>query len=90
MQGLRRRLDAWWALFRTVRGERLARVSGKLESLSPLGILARGYSICFAVPGRRVVKTVAEVTPGATVAVRLQRGELDCVVRGVHSAEDAR
>ncbi len=90
LQGLRRRLGAWWALFRTVRGERLARAAAKLESLSPLGILARGYSICFAVPGRRVVKTTAEVVPGATLAVRLHRGELDCVVQGVRSAEDAK
>ena len=90
LQGLRRRLDAWWALYRTVRGERLARAVAKLESLSPLGILARGYSICFAGPGRRVLKAAAEVAPGSTVAVRLHRGELDCVVRGVSSPEEAR
>ena len=90
LQGLRRRLGAWWTLFRTVRSERLARAAATLESLSPLGILARGYSICFAVPGRRVVKTAGEVALGAAVAVRLHRGELDCVVQGVRSAEDAR
>jgi exodeoxyribonuclease VII large subunit len=90
LDGLRRRLRAWWALWRTVRGERLARAVAKLESLSPLGILARGYSICFALPGRRVLKTAAEAAPGSTVAVRLHQGELECVVRGVHSPEDAR
>lgn len=89
LQGLRRRLGAWWALFRTLRGERLARAAAKLESLSPLAILARGYSICFALPGRRVLKTVAEVAPGSAVAVRLHRGEMDCVVREIHSAEES-
>lgn len=93
LQGLRRRVDAWWALSRTVRGERLARAAATLESLSPLAILARGYSICFALPGRRILKTVAEVTPGSSLAVRLHRGELDCVVREIHPihpAEDSR
>jgi len=90
LQGLRRRLGAWWTLCRTVRGERLARAVAKLESLSPLGILSRGYSICFALPGRQVVKAAAGITPGAMVAVRLHQGELECMVRGVHSPEDSK
>ncbi len=90
LRGLRRRLDSWWTLFRTVRSERLARGAGKLESLSPLAVLARGYSICFALPERRVLKSAAEVAPGAPVAVRLGRGELDCLVQGTSFPEDAR
>jgi len=90
LRELRRRQGAWWALFRTVRRERLARAAGKLDALSPLSILGRGYSICFALPGRRVLKLAADVTPGSEVAVRLHQGELDCVVRGVSLQEDAR
>lgn len=89
LQGLRRRLDAWWSLFRTIRGERLARAAARLESLSPLGILGRGYSICFALPGRRVVKTALEVSPGSAVAVRLHRGELTCMVQEIRAAEES-
>jgi exodeoxyribonuclease VII large subunit len=88
LQGLRRRLEAWWALFRTVRGERLARAAATLESLSPLGILGRGYSICFALPSRRILKATAEVGTGSVVAVRLHQGELECVVRAIHSTGD--
>ena len=88
LQALRQRLEAWWALFRTVRGERLARAAATLESLSPLGILGRGYSICFALPSRRVLKATAEVATGSAVAVRLHQGELECVVRAIHSAEE--
>jgi exodeoxyribonuclease VII large subunit len=88
LQGLRRRLGAWWVLFRTVRSERLARAAATLESLSPLGILGRGYSICFALPGRRILKAAAEVHQGSTVAVRLHQGELQCVVQAVQSKEE--
>jgi exodeoxyribonuclease VII large subunit len=90
LHGLHRRLGAWWMLFRTVRAERLARAAGKLESLSPLAVLRRGYSICFALPERTVLKTAADVTPGAPVAVRLDQGELECVVRGISFPGDAR
>jgi exodeoxyribonuclease VII large subunit len=88
LQGLRRRLGAWWVLFRTVRSERLARAAATLESLSPLGILGRGYSICFALPGRRILKAATEVNQGSTVAVRLHQGELQCVVQAVQSKEE--
>ena len=88
LQGMRRRLEAWWALFRTVRGERLARAAATLESLSPLGILGRGYSICFALPSRRILKATTEVDTGSAVAVRLHQGELECVVQAIHPAEE--
>jgi exodeoxyribonuclease VII large subunit len=88
LQGLRQRLTAWWELFRTVRVARLARAASNLESLSPLGILGRGYSICFALPERRILKAAAEVAVGTDVAVRLHRGELRCVVQGIHPSEE--
>jgi exodeoxyribonuclease VII large subunit len=86
---LRRRLEAWWALYRTIRGERLARAAARLGSLSPLAILGRGYSICFSLPERRILKTAAEAAPGAAVAVRLHRGELRCVVQRGDPGESA-
>jgi len=80
LDGLSRRLAACWTLSATRRRERLRHLAGKLESLSPLSILARGYSICFALPARRIVKTAEAVAVGAEVAVRLERGELRCRV----------
>jgi len=80
--GLTQRLHAWWGMARMQRQERLKILAGKLETLSPLAILARGYSICWSLPDRQVVKAAAEVGVGSEVAVRLQRGELRCLVRG--------
>ncbi|HSB71948.1 MAG TPA: exodeoxyribonuclease VII large subunit [Candidatus Methylomirabilis sp.] len=88
LRGLRQRLTAWWELSRRLRQERLSVLAGKLEALSPLSILARGYSICFALPGRRVVKVSGEAPVGSEVAVRLHQGELTCLVRGIRPGEE--
>ena len=85
LQAIRQRLQAWWQLSHTLRTERLGRAASTLQSLSPLGILARGYSICFALPERRIIRAAAEVQAGGRIAVRLDRGELECMVQGVHS-----
>lgn len=82
LQGLRQRLLAWWDLARMLRQERLKVLAGKLETLSPLSILARGYSICFSLPDRHIVKATADAAVGSEVAVRLHRGELRCLVQG--------
>jgi len=57
--------------------ERVSLAAGKLESLSPLGVLARGYAIAFDSHGR-VIKRAGEVGSGERVRVRVSEGELDC------------
>lgn len=56
------------------------RIASKLESLSPLQVLARGYSITYRLPDRKVVRDAAEVHPGEAVRVRLAKGSLECTV----------
>ena len=53
---------------------------GKLEALSPLAVLERGYSLT-RTPDGTVVTDAGKVAPGDHVRVRLSRGELDCVVQ---------
>lgn len=52
---------------------RLAAAGGKLESLSPLGVLARGYSITLDRRGR-VVRSAAQVSEGDEVDLRFAEG----------------
>jgi exodeoxyribonuclease VII large subunit len=54
--------------------------AGRLESLSPLSVLARGYAVCWTGDGRRVVRAASEVQPGDDVRIRLSRGEIDAKV----------
>ncbi|HEU5394058.1 MAG TPA: exodeoxyribonuclease VII large subunit, partial [Candidatus Methylomirabilis sp.] len=58
----------------------LRALAGKLESLSPLAILARGYSITRLLPDLRIVKDAAAVRPGEAVSILLDRGSLACRV----------
>ena len=60
----------------------VARLAAQLGALSPLAVLARGYSICRLRPSMEVVKDAGAVSPRSEVSVRLHRGELRCRVLG--------
>ena len=57
--------------------EVLSIAAGKLESLSPLAVLSRGYGIVFDLKGN-VVKRAESVRPGDQVHIRVAEGEMDC------------
>ena len=57
--------------------EKFSVAVGKLESLSPLAVLARGYAIAFDKSGR-IIKRAAEVNKGERIRVRVADGEMEC------------
>ncbi len=63
---------AMWDL--GMRKRRLAMATGKLEALSPLAVLARGYSL--TLHEDRAVRSAAEVTAGDVVEIRLSEGRI--------------
>jgi exodeoxyribonuclease VII large subunit len=58
----------------------LQKLLSKLESLSPLGVLARGYSITYRLPDLKVLRAAGEVDSGRQIKVQLGRGLLECTV----------
>jgi exodeoxyribonuclease VII large subunit len=64
---LRSRLEA--------RRGRLGRLAGKLESLSPLAVLSRGYALVWDGDGR-LVRDPAEVEVGQDLRIRVGGGRL--------------
>lgn len=66
---------------------RLASLSGKLESLSPLAVLGRGYSLTQDARGA-IVRTSAGLTSGDTLTVRFARGSADCTVQRAHDPSE--
>jgi len=62
------------------RGRRaFAEVTSKLDALSPLGVLGRGYSLAWS-PQGKLLRSSDEVAVGDTVRVDLARGRLHCRV----------
>lgn len=68
---------------------RLRALAGRLENLSPLGVLARGYALCWDDARGRLVRDASTVAPGDRVRVTLSRGELACDVVRIEPVEPA-
>jgi exodeoxyribonuclease VII large subunit len=59
---------------------RLQNCAARLDSLSPLAVLGRGYAVVWDESRTRVVRRSSEVKAGDGVRVRLSEGELTCEV----------
>jgi exodeoxyribonuclease VII large subunit len=59
---------------------RLRTAVARLESLSPLAVLGRGYAVCWDADRTRIIRDAATVDAGDRVRVTLDRGELECDV----------
>jgi len=69
-EALRRRLENL--------GLRLGAAAGRLDAISPLNVLARGYAI--ATSKGKVLTSAKQVKKGDPVTVRLSEGEINCEV----------
>ncbi len=58
----------------------MAELLAKLDALSPLSVMARGYAIASAEDGT-VIKTIKDLECGKEFSLRLSDGECDCVVK---------
>ena len=58
----------------------LQNCAARLESLSPLGVLGRGYAVCWNADRTKVIRKASEVAGGDRVRVTLAEGELRCDV----------
>jgi exodeoxyribonuclease VII large subunit len=55
--------------------------AGRLDMLSPLAVLGRGYAVCWNADRTGVIRDAAAAAPGDRVQVTLARGDLHCEVR---------
>ncbi len=60
---------------------RLALQSGRLDALSPLKVLARGYSVARKWPGLQVLRSEKDVQNKDVLLLRLNDGEIFCEVK---------
>jgi len=88
----RRALDSQSRLIQSMRvgldreDQRLQAAAGRLQALSPLAVLARGYSITFRVPGRDVVTKARTLRRGDRLETLVAEGRLISTVTDVADA----
>ncbi|MBI4400419.1 MAG: exodeoxyribonuclease VII large subunit, partial [Nitrospirae bacterium] len=80
---LLKRLEQSLLTVLTFKRQAVRSFAAALDSLSPLAILARGYSIVQTVPGGAIVRRARDVSVGDEVRARLAEGQLLCGVRKV-------
>ena len=67
--------------------QRLETAAAKLDSLSPLGVLARGYAVCWNLDRTVIVRRSADVAVGDPVRIMLHEGALRCEVTAREAGE---
>ncbi|HEV3165845.1 MAG TPA: exodeoxyribonuclease VII large subunit [Isosphaeraceae bacterium] len=68
----------------------LARLAAQLEALSPLAVLARGYSITLQEDGTTVLQSADSVRPGDLILTRLAAGSLTSRVESINPDREPR
>ena len=79
MARLRHRLDAAWRVATERRATAVRHASARLDALSPLKVLGRGYAIATRSDGRAVRKA-DDVRPGDPIQVRVLSARIDASV----------
>jgi exodeoxyribonuclease VII large subunit len=80
------RLDAGAARRLHAADAQLRGVAARIESLSPLAVLGRGYAVCWNADRTAIVRDASGVAAGERIHVTLHRGELECDVTGTHES----
>jgi exodeoxyribonuclease VII large subunit len=66
----------------------LETLAGKLESLSPLGVLSRGYSVTQRAETGELARDAGQLQPGERIETRLARGRVVSRVEEVYKEDD--
>jgi exodeoxyribonuclease VII large subunit len=64
-----------------LRADRLKRVAARLDDLSPVAVLSRGYALVYSADGR-LLRSASDTSPGETIHARLGQGRLEAKVTG--------
>jgi len=87
LSGIQQQLDARVAAIAAAihslllqRRSQLEQLAGRLEALSPMAILDRGYALVFDASGK-LLKDAAKVSAGDEISARLARGEIRATVK---------
>lgn len=74
------RAEKAFMLMMSQKKEAFSKACAKLDAMSPLSVLSRGYSVAENKSGK-VVKTTSDLASGDDFTLRLSDGKLDCCVK---------
>ncbi len=74
LAALEQRLQGLGRLLLIGRGQRLQSLAGRLDALSPLAVLRRGYAIVTREPDHAVLREASQVSRGQAIHIRLGKG----------------
>jgi exodeoxyribonuclease VII large subunit len=86
---LRERLATLWKIAHERRGADLGRCVARLDAMSPLKVLGRGYAIATRADGR-AVRVASDARPGERLTVRVDRARIDADVWAVEPLGEER
>lgn len=67
--------------------QRLRSLADRMEALSPLAVLQRGYAIVTKVPTGAIVRDARQLSPSDHLSIRFARGKVEAEVKTVEDAE---
>jgi exodeoxyribonuclease VII large subunit len=77
---LSRRLVEQWHRLHEQQHQRLSSLSGRLDALSPLAVLERGYAVCRTSQDGRLIRDAATLRVGDRLEVTFHKGHAGCRV----------
>jgi exodeoxyribonuclease VII large subunit len=69
---------------------RFRALAGRLENLSPLAVLGRGYAVCWNADKTAIIRSAGSVNLGDRVRVTLAAGEIEARVDGTAAEQETR
>ncbi|MFP8879779.1 MAG: exodeoxyribonuclease VII large subunit [Myxococcota bacterium] len=66
----------------------LAGLGGRLDSLSPLGVLGRGYALVWRAGDGSIARSADQLASGDRLSIRLARAQLEAIVESVAPLDD--
>jgi len=72
----------------TVSQGRFGGLAARLEGLSPLAVLGRGYAVTWDAARTRIIRDASTLRAGDGVNITLERGSLDATITRTHGSND--
>lgn len=84
LDALRQRLRRHGSVMPDLLRNRLTHLPAKLNALSPLAVLGRGYALAFKMPGMELLHSASQASEDVELSIWLGAGEIDAIVKGIN------